>query len=98
MRVHLTAQSEEHHLNAVPCRVRARVVVPQPDALQLSKGKMRGQEKYVLCAPFKQRFLEIGQVVGLTFPLCSQQGYRHLEIDVIVCNTIPIANEQGVCD
>lgn len=52
--------------------------MPQPDALQLSKGKVCSQQKHVIPAPFKHRFLRVCQMVRLTLSLGTQQSYRHL--------------------
>ncbi len=59
--------------------MRSRVVMPQPDALQISKGKMCGQQKHVHPAPLKYWLLRVCEVVGLTFSLCTLQSYCHLK-------------------
>lgn len=68
------------HLNMlpVPCRVCSRVVMPQPDALQLSEGKVCGQYKHVHPPSLKHWLFRVCEVVGLTFPFCAQKSYCNL--------------------
>lgn len=57
----------------------SRVVMPQPDTLQVSKGEVCGQQEHVHPTPLKHWLLRVCQVVGLTFSLCTQQSYCHLK-------------------
>lgn len=55
------------------------VVVPQPNALQISKREVCGEQEHVHPSPLKHWLLSVSQVVGLTFSLCAKQGYRYLK-------------------
>lgn len=66
-------------LNFIPCWMCSRVVVPQPDALQIAERKVCGQQKHVSPTPLKDRLIGVCEVVGLTFSFRAQQSYRHLQ-------------------
>lgn len=53
--------------------------MPQPDALQISKGKVCGQQKHVDPTPLKHWLPRVCEVVGLTFSLRPLQSYCHLK-------------------
>lgn len=79
-------------LTHTPCRVISWVVVPQSYALQISKRKVRGQQKHIQPTSLKHRLLRVCQVVGLTFSLCTQKSYGHLEQKIIISQGLDSEN------
>lgn len=59
-------------LNSVPCWMCSRVIVPQPDALQITERKVCGQQKHVSPTPLKDGLIRVCEVVGLTFSFRAQ--------------------------
>lgn len=52
--------------------------MPQPDALELSEGKVCGQYKHVHPASLKHWLFRVCEVVWLTFSFCAQKSYCNL--------------------
>ena len=62
----------------LPARVRARVVVPQPDTLQVSQGEGCGQQEQIHPTSLKHRLSPVTQVVGLAVSVRALHSYGNL--------------------
>lgn len=52
--------------------------MPQPDAPQIAKRKVCGQQKHVVTASLKDWLVRVREVVGLTLTFRPLQSYGHL--------------------